>query len=725
MRHSDPSGCGRSIHSVLLPASSVVISLYCGMAYAEKTHESAAALPTLQISGEPTGDNNVDGYIARESSAATKTNTAIAEVPQSITVITREQINDQNPMRAIDALRYTPGITPEVYGGNTRSDTYTMSRGIGLDYYVNDLPVPAGKNYAGWAIDPYLIERAEFLRGPSSILYGQASPGGVLNYVTKQPTFDEVREIHLEYGSDEWKKLGIDLGGALGNRNNVAYRLVIAGLDADQSYDPKSNTRLTIAPSLTWQVNDDTALTVMAGYYDEDSSNNSHFLPAEGTVLSSPYGKIDRDFITSQMDFETYQKQEYWLGYQFSHQLNNDWQFRQHFRYARTKTHLKTVYSGVQSIDTGSTRLMARVAADTKPDYNRYSLDNQLEGHFESAQGIRHTLLMGANYEQGRTRDPMMYGQAQTLDIYNPIYLPTLDHLETPLYPDDQTGKLRQIGLYLQDQIRFGDHWALTMGGRYDWARTELINEVSDTRTAQHDTAFSARAGLVYLTDMGLNPYISYSESFQPQVGHDANGEAFDPSEGKQWETGLKYAPDHLDWELTAAVFDIRRTNLPTDDLLNPGEETLTGEVRSRGAELSAVGRITPNIDIRAAYTYQEVTNRKMNDETEGKRRPTVPRQMASLWGKYTQHSGRLQGLGIGVGIRHVGESTGDNNNSFDVPSFTLLDAALSYRWDPNWKILLNITNLTDKEYIDACSNRNSCFYGPERRLVGSVTYSW
>ncbi|KEA62516.1 Ferrichrome-iron receptor [Marinobacterium lacunae] len=722
--HKAPLARSSLCNRTLLGAGTLSASLMLSWPVMAADTTAAMELPALPVSAERIGDDNVDGYVARESSAGSKTDTPVDEVPQSISVITREQIEDQAPLRAVDALRYTPGIAPEVYGGSMRSDTYTGSRGLGLDFYVNDLPVPQGKNYSGWAIDAYLIERAEYLRGPASVLYGQATPGGVLNYVTKQPSFQDIHEIHVEYGTDDWKKIGLDLGGAINDRDDLAYRLVISGLDADQSVDPFDNQRLTIAPSLTWLIDDDTSLTLEAGYYDEDSSNNAHFLPSVGTVVDSPYGELDTDLFTGSEDFETYKKKQYWLGYRFSHDLNDQWQFRQNLRYARTQSTIRNVY-GMGAFDTGTTLALARIAADTKPDYERYSLDNQLEGSLQQGN-TEHRLLLGLNYEQATNDDPLQYAQAPYLDLYSPTYLPVVDNLLTPWFEEDVTQKLTQVGIYAQDQITFAERWALTLGGRYDWAKTEQIDHLnSANNSVQHDRAFSGRAGLVYLSDIGLNPYLSYSESFEPQLGADADGNAFEPSEAKQYELGVKYAPDQSHWELAAALFDLRKSNVPTTDPNDPSEEVLTGEVRSRGVELSAVGEVLPNLTVQAAYTYQDVVNTKANDDSLDNHPTAVPERMASLWGKYTVRGGTLDGLGIALGVRHIGESQANTENSVQVPAFTLLDAGLSYRVNNNWRLALNGTNLADKEYVSACSSESACFWGPGRRIVGSLTYNW
>lgn len=709
----------------------ISLALSSGTVFAADNNDSHSTLPPLVVSGDrldanPDADITAEGYIAHSTSAGTKTDTPVSEVPQSISVVTEQQIEDQNPMRAVDALRYTPGITTEIYGGATRSDTYTSSRGMGLDFYMDDLAVPDGQSFGGWAIDPYLIERAEFLRGPSSILYGQASPGGTLNYVIKKPTFEDVHQIRAEYGSDAWRKLGIDLGGAVAGRDDLAYRLVMTGLDAHQSQDPESNRRQSFAPSLTWKPNDATELTLSAGYYNEDSSNNANFLPAAGTVLSSPYGRIDRDLVVGNSDYEMYKKREVWYGYSLKHDFNSNWQFRQKLRYARTRAHVKNVYggNGPGTLVGAPEYYIARIAANTRPEYKRTSLDNMLEGHVDTGP-INHTILLGVNYEDAENHDPLSYGVAAALNPYDPQRLPTLENMITTYPDEDTTDKMHQLGYYAQDQMKFGDHWAVTLGGRYARAKTETSDNIAGTSTSQTDHAFSGRAGVVYLSDIGLNPYISYSESFTPQMGTTASGSAFEPTEGKQYEAGLKYMPNDSDIELTAAVFDLRRTNVLQTDPNNSAFRLPMGEVRSRGIELGAKGEVLPHFVVQAAYTYQSVVRTKTTDDTEDKHPSAIPRDYGSVWGKYSFTKGALAGVDVAMGLRYVGESEGNNDNSYEVPDFALLDASVSYQLTPKMKLAVNATNLTDKDYISTCSNDYSCFAGPGRRVIGSVTYDW
>lgn len=692
--------------------------------------EMKAQTITGQAAEDPKGP--VQGYVARRSITATKTDTPIHETPQSISVVTRDRMEAQGVQSVNEALRYTPGVSS--YGSNNRSDWYTVIRGFSPTTYQDGLQLPSTINLASWMVDPYMLERVEVLRGPAGVLYGQGDPGGVINQVSKRPSTVASHEVQVQYGSDARKQLGIDTTGPLDDAGVWSYRVVMVGHEGDIRDTPWEDKRLALAPSLTWQPDEDTHLTVMASYLKDDTNAQDNFLPADGSLHRSAYGKIHRSYFTGDEHFSKYEKTQYGIGYEFETRLNDVWQVRQNLRYAHLDLNDNMVYgagtTGYWGMDGGDDRTLLRFAGIENPKYERWTLDNQAQADF-STGWLRHTLLLGLDWQRQKTEDPQAYIMTTPLDLYGgPSYGPVDKSAFTA---DDWTytdQTQRQTGVYLQDQLHFDEHWVLSLGGRYDWASSSTDNSstAGSTHASQKDEAFSGRVGLVYLADNGLAPYFSYSEGFTPNAGTDYAGKPFDPTKAKQYEVGVKFQPKGSDSSLTAAVFEITQRDVLTldPDPTHPNSSVQTGEIRSRGLELEGVASLTDELNLIATYTYQDVKNTKANDESDGKTPISIPtpRNLASLWADYTLRDGELKGFGFGGGVRYNGRSPGAPDNSLNVPSYTLLDAAVHYQTGP-WRFAVNANNLTDREYIAGCYDATRCIYGNGRIVTGSATYRW
>lgn len=264
----------------------------------------------------------------------------------------------------------------------------------------------------------------------------------------------------------------------------------------------------------------------------------------------------------------------------------------------------------------------------------------------------------------------------------------------------------------------------MTLGGRYDWVDSKTVDAFSSAITNQNNRAFTKRAGLGYEFDSGVVPYISYAESFMPTSGTAFDGTPFKPTAGTQYEAGIKYQPKGTKLQMTAAVYDLRLQNVLTVDPDHPGRSVQTGETTSRGLELEAVASLNRNLNITAAYTYNDVRVTRSNGPNLGKRPFRVPPHLASIWADYTIREGALNGLGFGGGIRYVAASAGDTLNTFEAPAYTLVDAMLHYDID-NWRFSVNATNLFDNQYVAGCFNLTQCNVGRIRTMIGRVNYRW
>ncbi|WP_438275361.1 TonB-dependent siderophore receptor [Nitrobacter sp.] len=681
----------------------------------------AISLDTIDVQGE-TAWGPVNGFVASRSATGTKTDTPIIEVPQSISVITRDQIEARKPSVLVDALTYTPGVTAEV-SGIMPSDSIIKIRGFDAwdrnsgkgAFYLNGLRTPNG------AYEPYGLERIEVMRGAASVLYGQGQPSGIVNLATKRPTEQPVREIMLQGGSFDRKVGAFDFGGPANDDKTLLYRFTGLIRDANSQIDFSPDDRVFFSGAVTWRPTDATDI-MFYGNYQKDRYRYNGNLPAQGTILPNPNGRIPLSRFLGEPTPDLINTNELAsVGYSAEHRTDVGWTFRQNLRYDYGDNSRNTVSArGLQA----DLRTANRIQFNSPRLENQFELDNQAE--LKATTGpLKQTLLVGVNYRRTSYREKDYFGSVPPIDVYAPVYG---QPLPPTVFDWDQTIALQQAGLYLQDQIKL-DHWILTLGGRHDWATSKAHNNLLNVPAQQQDDrAFTKRAGLGYEFDFGLVPYVGYAQSFEPVSGTTFEGTLFKPETGRLYEAGIKYQPQGTNVRFTAAIFDLRRQNVlaPDPDPAHPFESIQIGEVTSRGLELEAVASLTNNIDLTAAYTYNDVKITKSSsiDETLGKRLPRAPQNMASLWADYTIREGALSGFGFGAGVRYVGESAGDDLNTFYVPAYTLVDAMIRYDIN-NWRFSVNATNLFDQYYIPACSSIATCAVGRTRTVLGTVTYRW
>ncbi len=691
---------------------------------------SEAELPTVTVSASAqreAANGPVIGYIATRSATGSKTDVPLAEVPQSISVVTRDRFEAQGAQSVNEALRYTASVSS--YGAGTRSDWYTAVRGFVPNTYLNGLQLPTTINLASWRVDPWQLERVELLRGPASVLYGQGDPGGTINMVSKLPTLEPIRELELQYGTQARKQIAGDFGGKLDEDGKFSYRLTALARDGNLPLGPFKDQRLMVAPSLTWRPDADTTLTLMASYLRDKTNASDSFLPAQGTILPNPNGRLSPRLFTGSPDFDSFEKTQYSLGYQFEHRFNDTWTVRQNLRYDYLRLDDNMTYGVGLDPSDPTLRTMLRYAGIAQPRYGHFEVDTQAQAVFDTG-ALRHTLLLGVDYLRQRTVDTENYALTSSLDLYNPVYAPTDRSIFNGpnAYPQDTRQVQSQVGLYLQDQIKFAERWVLTLGGRNDWLDTRTDDRLASTSAARRDSAFTGRVGLVYLAPAGLSPYISYSTSFSPTMGTDRNGQAFKPTQGRQVEAGVKFMRPDGKTSITAALFQIHQRNVLTPDLNDPTGRfnTQTGEVRSQGFELEAIAEVMPGLNVIASYTYQDVRNTQANDSTLNKWPTAIPtpREMASLWADYRLRGGTFAGLGFGAGVRYVSPTAGSPDNSLHVPGYALLDAAITYRI-PHWRFALNATNLGNREFVAGCYDATRCIYGNGRTVIASARYAW
>ncbi|KAB0504057.1 TonB-dependent siderophore receptor [Pseudomonas lini] len=696
--------------------------------------EGVMALPETAIIGAGNIESAwgpVEGYVATRTAAGTKTDTALVEAPRSISVATRQQMEDRGVQNLDDAVRYMPGIVASSYGSDTRDD-WLRVRGFEPTQFLDGLPLPRGV-YANPKQETWNLDRLALLRGPASSVYGQTPPGGLLDMVSRRPSAESSNEIQVQYGSDNHRQINFASTGKIDDEGQLLYGLSGVVRDSGTQIDHVDNKRYNIAPSLTWNIDEDTKFTLLTQFTRDDTGITSQFLPVQGTKIHSPLGKISHHKNLGDPDWEFYDRTYYALGYAFEHRLNDVWQFKQNLRYTKTDLSFQALTPGAYPFtQVDAEGNVGRSSTSVDEDISQFAVDNNFQGDFATGD-IRHTLLIGLDHQRTNTNYTSIFGDGLTTNVNNPIYGQPIVRppRSTAFYDYDQ--KTYQTGLYVQDQMAL-DQWRLTLGGREDWIHTgtKFFNKGDATNT-ERDKKFSGNAAISYVFDSGFVPYLSYAESFQPTSKATASPtESFKPTEGKQWELGIKYQPPGSNTLLTAAVYDLTQKNVSvtTTNSDNVSITSQTGEVKVKGLELEAVSDVTDNLKVIAAYTLAKSEVQK--GDFKGNRLQLMPNQQASLWADYTWHNGVLDGFGIGAGARYTGNTYGDQGNTWlgKADAYTVFDAAVHYdlgRLDNSLKgasLALNATNLFDKNYISTCDGFY-CYYGDQRSVVASATYKW
>jgi iron complex outermembrane receptor protein len=654
---------------------------------------------------------------------ASKTDTPLIETPQSVSVVTRDQIDLLNFIDVQQAVRYTAGIVGENYGPDLRFDFLTL-RGFIPVQYIDGLQAPVSSTISNVGLDLYGFQSIDILKGPSSVLYGTTPPGGIYNLTSRRPSEETSGEFQVKYGTDDFKQAAGTITGALAD--GLSARLTGLYRDRDSQTDFVGARRAYVAPAVTAQLGPDTQLTLLGHYqWDRVEGDTNGFLPAVGVLVDNPVGKVRRGINLGEPDYNFYRRRQWGLGYELTHRFSSAAKFTQNLRWGEYHEYQQIIYGAALGADN---RTITRNNFPFKDDTLQFTVDNRLDLDFATGP-IEHHVLVGFDYRNYREASAFSFTPAGTIDLFDPVYSPGAYIAPTTLTGSTDQ-RLKQKGLYLQDQARIGN-LILTLSGRQDWVKTDNYAATAAIPVSKQDK-FTWRAGATHLTEAGIAPYVSYATSFQPVVGQTFAGAAFKPSQGKQWEAGVKYDArslgDNIELFATAAVYRIKQSNVLVTDPDNPFFQLQTGEVVSKGVELELVTRIHKQFSVNASYTYNDAKNEM------GARVAAQPQHKASLFADYTHRSG----LGAGAGVRYLSKSNGvvalpgeytttggvTLLTTLPSPSTTLFDATLHYDI-PGWRFAINGSNIFDKRYAGRCSGETSCFFGQSRQIIGTATKSF
>ena len=698
------------------------------LAHAQEASPDAGATPSELDTIVVVGDRALTG---------TKTDTRLTEIPQSVSVIDAQQFDERTVQNFQDIFRYSAGVATEPQGLDVRGDFFS-ARGFSTVQYLDGLNRMPDFVY-GARLDPFTLERAEVLRGPSSVLYGAGGAGGLFNAVSKRPQQQFGGEFGFVTGNQDLRELRADVTGGLSD--SVAARVVGVFRDGELQWEGQPNDRVLINPSISW-TGEDTSVTLIALYQKDNIGVQSYtLLPRQMDALGLPwdYNFGDTDF--NQME-TAYQSATLLVEHAFSDSLRLSSRTRAFRQRADYHEIYIDVGDGFESVflDEAQT-LVSREFYVLDARYSGFSTDNSLG--FDFATGpVEHKLLAGVDYTEFRRNEREGYscdwfewycwpadataaygsGSPPPFDLNNPDRSVQFDWGYLP-WPDTNTkASSRTLGLYLQDQLRIADRVSALLGVRRDKVDTVANGE----KVLDGQTATTYRVGVIGDVGAGFSPYVSYAESFLPIVDVDAYGNPFKPREGRQYEAGVKWQPN-ASTLLTLSAFDIEESNHTVQDPDNIQNFIQIGSVTSKGYEFEAAVNVR-GFDINAAWSYTDArVGDNASDGTAGLRVAGVPQHLASLWVARSFWIGDGWKLRVGGGARYVGDIY-DTYMLYENNPGTLFDASVSLDYR-DWRFSLTGSNITDRAYMSNCTlyspqlNEGGCYAGAPRVVTASVSF--
>lgn len=666
-------------------------------------------------------------YVAHSSNTASRTNDSILATPQSVSVITRNELDDRNVQSITQALQYTPGVFASNAAIASRFDYFSI-RGFNatLNGILQDgLRSVTQQSYVRY--EPYGLEKIDVLRGPNGFLYGAGSPGGIINAVSKHPTLDTRHEVGFQGGSYSRKQWQFDTSGPVNDDKSILYRVVGVARDSNTQFNHVPDNTLYLAPSFTWRPSISTTITVLASVNRNEFGTPKSQLPIQGTLNNNPNGQINRNSNLAGPGLNNHMKQMN-LGYELDHTINDSWSLHSASRYTDARLFTQSRDGRGLAPDL---RTLTLDAYQFEIKGKIFATDNNIETQWDIGS-VHGSSVAGVSFRHTNEDYYLNTSPAGSIDIYHPKFANNFSATK-PVSKTLQNAS--ETGIYLSNSLSFFEHLNLDLSARQDWAKVTTKNRLKDNYTSQDDHHFTGRAGMSWVTDIGVAPYVSYTTSFAPKLGTDFYGKAYKPTTGKQWEIGVKYQPQEMNAMFTLAWFDLKQDNVDTQDPNQRLNTIQTGQITSKGIEASATANITRDWKLVASYTWNDLETTKTTiPGAKGKTPTNMPEHMASLWTNYTIPNGPFASFSVGAGVRYVGSTWADTANDVKVPDYALVDAALHYDLGElsnhmkGLNIALNANNLFNKHYWVSCSSsarRSTCSNGFDRSLAATLSWHW
>jgi TonB-dependent siderophore receptor len=628
----------------------------CALALALPAATFAEESIVVTAQPQESANSPTQGYLATRSSGGSKTDQPLITTPQSISVVTRQQMEDQGAQDLNQVLNYTPGVFTNFGGAATRYDTIALRGFHGGDVdntFLDGLRIMSdGGSFNILQVDNWFLDRVDVIKGPSSALYGQTVPGGLVNQVSKRPQFAEEGHFRLSTGTNATNSAAFDYTNAINDQ--WAFRLTGITRNSDTQYDHTREEKYAISPQLLWQPSEDTSL-VLRAYLQKDPSGGYHgSVPAEGTLYSHNGRKLSDGFYEGDSALDQFKRHEQIYSYDFSHRFNEVWSVYSTASYSHANVDLDQVYQ--IGWDAANPDLLTRYYSGERSSLSAWANDNRLQADFATG-ALQHRVILGAEYHRYKNDLSKASGYASSLNPWTGEAVGSMpDYSWT-----EQTRRYYQTGLYLQDEMQL-DRWHLDLSGRYD----RIVSNNGTSR--RQDDHVSGRAALLYAFDSGISPYVSWSQAITPASLTDPDGNQLKPTTSEQYEAGVKYQPVGTRDMYSIALYDLTQNDVANRNVVD-STYSPSGKVHSQGIELEARNQLTPRLSTIAGYTLNHLRFKDSVDGNDGHTPYVTPNSMASFWGHYQFD----YGLSAGAGVRYIGKQWADNENTTRLPSVTCL----------------------------------------------------
>ena len=664
-------------------------------------------------------DNVARTYLKKRISSATKTDTRIRDIPQSISVITEEQIKDQSLLGLTDAIKYSPGVMTGQGEGNRDSVWFRGNQS------TSDLFVDGVRDDVQYYRDLYNIDRVEVLMGPNGMIFGRGGVGGVINRVTKEAHWENKNELRMQGGAYNHKRSSIDLNSGI--NETLAVRINAMIEDSGSFRQGVESEKKAINPTFTFKPSDKTKIVVGMEYFNDKRTNDRGIPSVDNGLKSYPYSTSRSTFFgnASQSPNEAIVKNGYAI---IDHTFDNSMSVKNTTRFSDYDKYYQNVYAN-SSVQANGTLTIDGYYDNTQ----RQNFFNQTDLIYNFKTGsVSHKLLTGLEIglQENQNYRIVNSGTDPTPLASNPFALLTFNSSRSRNTSTDISNQ----AIYLQDQIYLNEQFQIVTGLRYDQFKTKFNDSVTPSNSANvNDQFISPRAGLVYKPIEPVSLYTNYSLSYLPRTGEQLTSltssiKSFGPEKITNIEAGIKY--DLLQsFSISSAIYRLERSNMTITDPSNSSNIIIVDGQVTKGFELGVAGKLFDSYSMYGGYTYQdaEITKNQGTGSTQitsGTSLGHVPEHTFSLWNKYEMNETWSAALGI-VSRSDMFAATPTTSTAVKLPGYARLDAAIYANINKQTKLQLNIENLLDKTYYQSAHNNNNIMYGYPFTARATLTYTF
>lgn len=698
-----------------------VLQAFSPFTWAEvaSTETTRVELQATNITGAAdyeTAQGPVQGYHATRSASATRTDTSIHETPQSISVVSKDVVEDIGATRLQDALDYAGGVGRANNFGGQGLTTFTVRGFTTGEFYRNGFPINRG--YPNMP-DANSIERLEVLRGPATMLYGRGDPGGTFNVVSKQPLAEPKVTLGSQLDDQGMQRATLDASGPLDEQGRLAYRLNVVGEGGDTFRDHVETERYGVTPVVTWQATDDTKVI-----FEGDFMRNNHPLDRGLTRYANQKGTPSRDTFWGEKDIGKLHNDNNMAQLRFEHLLNDNWTLGGGFQWLDGTLQGNAIEANSLAADG---RTLSRNFNYRKLEWTDKDTQLNLTGHFFTG-GFDHTLLMGVEFEDYDYKSIIQRSSglagSYPIDIFDPVYgQPRPALTRTPTHDKEN---LKTYAAFVQDQVALTERLKVLAGARFERFEHDYESYVTGVKPWNAaDNAVTPRVGVIYDLTETVAVYADAARSFKPNTGAAREGGGFEPEKGKSYEMGIKWEALERQLSVDAAIYQIEKKNVLTTDPLDSTFSVAAGQVRSRGFDLNVAGNITPEWRVIGGYAYVDAEVTKDNTIRVGSRLANIPRNSFSLLNVYEFQDGALKGLGLGAGGKYVAERVGQTSNTpFSMGAYTVVDLLGYYKVNDKVRLNLDVKNLFNRDYEEGAFGNVYAYPGEPRTVQVGIAYT-